>query len=527
MAWFETTTLVLGVAVAKHILKNWLGEGLPNSVLEELIDLSKDAGEKSLQKRETERQIDRIGEKVANGLKPLFDSEGIWLGKAEKSAVVFELARTLAKSKIDSKLLVECRLDPKALANHFQRANSEATQRFSAREIAVYERMLDQISQEIIEIATNLESFDRHFATRILDDVNSIYEVLIDQIDSKNQDACDYEREYRGAIIQTLNRLEIFGVPQYDAVARRQNLSIAYIAMDVNFQPQRGHKNRIQMGESDISIGEGWSQGPMRQVKSSNRESIDQMLAQTRFLVIHGQAGSGKSTLLQWIAVRSAESSFPPNLASWNNTVPFFIRLRECVQSGFPELEDFPRQIARMIGGKPENWVHQQLKNGRAVVLIDGVDELPSNHRPTVLNQLQQLVSTYPFARYIITSRPHAIKVDLWPEWQEWIEEQGFVEVMMQPMTPSHVEIFLDHWHQALLPTIQNKQEREEIKSNPDGLKRLLKRRPPLRRLASTPLLCAMICALYRDRQANLPSERLKLYQECVDMLAKKGVELT
>jgi predicted NACHT family NTPase len=50
----------------------------------------------------------------------------------------------------------------------------------------------------------------------------------------------------------------------------------------------------------------------------------------------------------------------------------------------------------------------------------------------------------------------------------------------------------------------------------------LLEQRPSLRRLAANPLLCAMICALHLERRSNLPTERIKLYEECIDMLMEQ-----
>jgi phosphoribosyl-ATP pyrophosphohydrolase len=66
---------------------------------------------------------------------------------------------------------------------------------------------------------------------------------------------------------------------------------------------------------------------------------------------------------------------------------------------------------------------------------------------------------------------------------------------------------------------------------NAANLKQLLRRRTDLQKLATTPLLGAMICALYQDREDKVPRERLKLYEECVEMLLerreeKKGVNL-
>jgi predicted NACHT family NTPase len=207
-------------------------------------------------------------------------------------------------------------------------------------------------------------------------------------------------------------------------------------------------------------------------------------------------------------------------LRSWNNTVPFFIRLREFVKTGFPQPEIFPTQVARMIVGEmPPRWVHHLLDTGRAILLIDGVDELPQSMRSDMLDHLQQLVKAYPYTRYVISSRPAALKSDQWPEWQEWIEQEKFTVSTLQPMSTTQVETFIDHWYQALDKTLSDERERRELSSYSSQLKRVLRQRPPLRRLATTPILCAMICALFRERQQNLPAERIELYRQCVEML--------
>ncbi len=312
--------------------------------------------------------------------------------------------------------------------------------------------------------------------------------------------------------------MELFGVARMDAATKRQSLSIAYVAIDVDQSDQQ-----IDLFDStryEILYGPDNS---LRVQIAPQSGPIDHLLASSRKIIVRGQAGSGKSTLLQWLAVRSASHDFQAQLSHWNKTVPFFIRLRERVNKDFPKPEEFPGLIAPTIAGQmPRGWVHEQLTNGRAVVLIDGVDELPSTQRPAMLEHLQQLVSNYPHARYLVTSRPAALKAELWPEWQEWIKQESFVETSLQPMSPSHIENFIDQWHEALAKTMSDEEELNALKPLPGNLKRQLRQRPPLRRLADNPLLCGMICALHRERHENLPAERIELYKGCVEMLLSR-----
>ncbi|MCG8352613.1 MAG: leucine-rich repeat domain-containing protein [Chloroflexales bacterium] len=247
---------------------------------------------------------------------------------------------------------------------------------------------------------------------------------------------------------------------------------------------------------------------------------IDDVLACERRIVVRGEAGSGKTTLLQWIAVATAGREFRGPLSLWNNTVPFFIRLRQVVEQGFPAPEQYVALIARDIaGGRPAGWENEQLENGRAVVLIDGVDELPEGKREAFLECLKELVDSYPHARYIITSRRTAVSERNWPDWHEWMHDQGFAEVAIQPMSNTAIAAFIDQWHQAYADGTPDPDERADVLRAPAGLKRLLPRRAGLRRLAANPLLCAMICALHYEKRSQLPAERIKLYEECIDML--------
>lgn len=67
-------------------------------------------------------------------------------------------------------------------------------------------------------------------------------------------------------------------------------------------------------------------------------------------------------------------------------------------------------------------------------------------------------------------------------------------------MSPTDTEQFITQWHEALAAAYRPEDQQINLQSKATDLKRLLCQRPELRRLATTPLLCAMICALYRDR---------------------------
>jgi len=516
MPVFETISLSLGAAIAKQIIKSWLGDNVAD-LSGELLDLLKGKAENVSAQREAARHIEKIGEEVATKLRPLFETECSRASVPDLKLITQEVALTLAKTPIDAKQVLDYRFDAERLARQLVNSRPEVVKNFSEAESSLYERFLREVCNEIVAIASELASFDRHFSEATLQNQDQVL-ALVEKIYVRpTEEAAAFERLYCKTIIHQLDRMELFGVARMDDATKRQSLSVAYVAIDVD---QTGNKDRAQMFESAMDESMPDAKG-MRLAPQSG--PIDQLLVTSRKIIVRGQAGSGKSTLLQWLAVRSASHDFPAQLSHWNKTVPFFIRLRERVNKDFPNPEEFPGLIAPTIAGQmPRGWAHEQLANGRAVVLIDGVDELPSTQRPAMLEHLQQLVSNYPHARYIVTSRPAALKAELWPEWQEWIKQESFVETSLQPMSPSHIENFIDQWHEALAKTISDEEELHALKQLPGNLKRQLRQRPPLRRLADNPLLCAMICALHHERHENLPAERIELYRGCVEMLLSR-----
>jgi hypothetical protein len=140
-----------------------------------------------------------------------------------------ELARTLSKAQITAKLLVDCNLNPDALGQKLGEVNPQATKLFSATETAIYNTLLAETSKAIIEVATDLVSFQRHFATSILQSQDQILENLGRLLSIPDERSQRYENEYLQTIRNNLDRVEMFGVPQYDVVARKQSLTIAAI----------------------------------------------------------------------------------------------------------------------------------------------------------------------------------------------------------------------------------------------------------------------------------------------------------
>ena len=109
---------------------------------------------------------------------------------------------------------------------------------------------------------------------------------------------------------------------------------------------------------------------------------LETALASNRRLIVQGEPGSGKTTLLQWLAVRAAQTELSGEETAADPARPFFLRLRDWSQAGQEAVPRLADLVAMPLGlTVPPQSLRQRLAEGSALLLIDGLDELPSRAR--------------------------------------------------------------------------------------------------------------------------------------------------
>ncbi|HVH89727.1 MAG TPA: hypothetical protein VM912_23625, partial [Terriglobales bacterium] len=115
----------------------------------------------------------------------------------------------------------------------------------------------------------------------------------------------------------------------------------------------------------------------------------------------------------------------------------------------------------------------------------------------------------------IITSRPAAVAAD-------WLEQFDFEGCDVAPMALHDVRNFVDHWHKAVSRMAVDATERKRLNDLTDTLVRAILSRRHLRQLATNPLVCALLCAMNRERNTKLPDNRLELYRIALEMFLER-----
>ncbi|MEU0917103.1 NACHT domain-containing protein [Streptomyces cyaneofuscatus] len=303
-----------------------------------------------------------------------------------------------------------------------------------------------------------------------------------------------YEAEYARALGVAYRRTKIFGLDELSRHDAEWDLDTAYLSLEAQAQ------DRSVRGRA----------APEQALPLPQR--IDTLLTDRPRVLLRGDAGAGKTTLLWWLAAHASARTLDDDLAPLNGLVPFVVPLRTLRAKGgtFPGPAELSGSAGLVVDAAPEGWAGRVLASGRALLLVDGLDEVPPEDREQAHDWLSQLLRRYPETRCVATVRPLAVEPD-------WLRSEGFAELRLLPMRNEDVRAFVTSWHRAARLSEQDDADRlDELQQD---LSRQFDQNPTLRDLARTPLLCAVICALHRRRDGFLPETRWELYRSALEML--------
>ncbi|WP_293351982.1 MULTISPECIES: HEAT repeat domain-containing protein [unclassified Microcoleus] len=251
-----------------------------------------------------------------------------------------------------------------------------------------------------------------------------------------------------------------------------------------------------------------------RESRSGRKLLASQLLSQNRSnkFVLLGAPGSGKTTLLSFFAVMLAQN-YPEKLG-WDaerDCLPILIKIRDFARLSDISLLDYARQFAEKtmsVKPLPEGFFEYWLADGRAMILLDGLDEVvEESKRYDVVQQIENFLGKYNQNLAIITSRPAGYKRD-------FFNSSEFEHYQLQLLDDAKVDEFIDHWYDSRVRDSAEAQRRKE------SIKKALNENDRIKLLARNPLLLTIIALIHRY-QAVLPRARHKLYEKAVETLLK------
>ncbi|WP_374369201.1 NACHT domain-containing NTPase [Dongia sp.] len=240
------------------------------------------------------------------------------------------------------------------------------------------------------------------------------------------------------------------------------------------------------------------------------------LMSPGRRSVILGDPGSGKSTLISFLALSRVSSSIQTRFkAEPDGRLPIVITLRRYADElkGRFNLSilDYIVEMTRgefSIKDATDEFFCFYLESGHAVVLFDGLDELPTTKfKDVVQKRIRAFATVFPLATIIITSRIAGYEGKIrFPT--------SFNHFRMAKLRLDEIEKFIRDWYAV---RVENEVEQAanvtdlcRIIANPDSA--------AIRDLARNPLLLTIVALVHRI-DAVLPDERVVLYQKCTETL--------
>ncbi|MGV9366039.1 NACHT domain-containing protein [Amycolatopsis sp. NPDC003731] len=508
----------MGTAVVSSAVKSWLtqrrGALERDSSLAELVQARLGAG---FPRRRFDRELEALVDVVSERIEYLCRREVPELSDNERISALAEVASAFERANLSDADLFEVDVDAAKLARRLRAALPDAPERAGLSEAAMwfYHLVLDESCDYFVRLVVQLTPFAARAGAELLGRVSGLSEQLervltrlpAPTLMAPTGTASDaaFRSRYLRQISETLDDIELFGVDTR-RYRPRTTLSVAYVSLTVRNRKTgtRAEAHEMLTWRTDAA----WSQD------SSVR--VERALAASSRILIRGEAGSGKSTLVRWLAVNAARGTFRDELAGLNGCVPFLIKLRSYSGRDLPPPEGFLDGTAQPLTAlMPSAYVHRQLVSGRALVLVDGVDELPVEERGEVRAWLGRLLSAFPDIRLVLTSRPAGAT-------ETWLNAEGFRSAWIEHMSQAGVRALIRHWHKAVRDAGSLPCPEEDLPRYEGVLLGRLDGSPHLRTLATTPLLCAMLCALNLDRASFLPRNRLELYVTALSMLLER-----
>ncbi|WP_230396460.1 serine protease [Streptomyces blattellae] len=311
-----------------------------------------------------------------------------------------------------------------------------------------------------------------------------------------------FERHYARALKTRYRKIEIFGIDELGTTETNWDLDTAYLSLEA------------------LSVSKARENVPVSKSVSAPRR-INDLLADRPRAVLRGEAGAGKTTLVWWLASHAACGALGHELAELNDLVPFVIPMRSLLSRGtaFPRPHELATVAELQIDEIPEGWARRVLEAGRALLLVDGMDEVPPADREEARRRLADLLAMYPHNRCLVTVRPLAVAAD-------WLSSEDFEELRLLPMRDEDILAFSKAWHAAARLECAGFRDPHRAAAEDTNLRDLeraleqeLGRNPALLHLSRTPLLAAVVCALHRRRRGFLPETRWSLYHAALTML--------
>lgn len=280
-----------------------------------------------------------------------------------------------------------------------------------------------------------------------------------------------------------------------------QPIDLDDIYIDINIFKQLSRQRWLEVSDFQSDKSEKFNHLKLNQISQKKVSAID-VIASYRKLVLMAKPGAGKSTFLQKLALESLRG----NLHFSN--IPILIKLKDFADTDPHNHWDLLTYIKYKFDalGISEEEVKTLLQEGKVLILLDGLDEVPYQYTHRVIQRIVELSQHYYRNRYIIACRFAA----------QPYQFPGFTEVEIADFNQTQIEVFAEKWFTK--KTARELDQKDLTLANQFIQKLQLPENQGIRELASTPIFLIFLASLFEAKK-NFPTNYAQLYGELLNIL--------
>ena len=284
--------------------------------------------------------------------------------------------------------------------------------------------------------------------------------------------------------------LKVLGMPE--------PVKLEDIYTSVQFLGQRG------LWQFDPSrLEEAYRQAQRRRFQSEQCEKQDgfKVANDNPYLMVLGQPGAGKSTFLRRVGLEALKGKHGNYQ---HGCVPVFLELKRFTTGEVDLVKAITDEFAVCGFPDPQPTTRKLLDQGKLLILLDGLDEVPTQQLDPAITQIQNFADKYKQNRFIASCRTAAYQSGF----------RKFVDVVMADFDDDQIQQFIANWFCA---------EKDKALETAQRCWNLLQEHAhaATKELAQTPLLLTLLCLVFDDTQ-NFPEKRAELYKQALDVLLTK-----
>jgi predicted nucleotidyltransferase len=251
--------------------------------------------------------------------------------------------------------------------------------------------------------------------------------------------------------------------------------------------------------------------------RESSELSFAECLNRHRRLLVRGEPGSGKTTSLRHVTRTYAKGTQKEAGYPDRPLAPILVRLADYAKAreGDGDLSLVRFVLARVqpeaspeSAALLERLLEEQLSCGNCLVLLDGLDEV--GREGDLLLGLRDFVARYPDNAFVLTSRVVGLDAGPW-------NRLDFAACDITPWQEEDVRLFALRWYMSR-DGGGGERRRKENERRAGELSAAILSHPPLRQIATNPLMLTVLAALHHAN-ATLPRRRVDLYAKVVEVL--------